>query len=116
LLLPDQQCETSANSDSAHANWQDRLEALDSAQGDYVRLPGKCLRATAIYSDIRKRKSTNQFPQEDCFFLVGLDQGEVDLRPENLDGQTGKAGTRTYVDDSGGGGLDIWEEVPRGEQ
>ena len=124
LGFADEQGKPTAGTEQAGGRWQDGLEFFDGPQSDHVGCPkarwalcGCGLRfgpalcaasrfaegltrgdeALGEYIDVRQCKGANDFPKEGGFLLVGFDEGEVDERGPDLDGQSGESGAGTEI-------------------
>ncbi len=72
------------------------VEALDSAKGDDMWLgSGVILGAAAKYIDVRQCKGADDLAQKRRFLVVRFDQGEMEVRRPDLDGQAGEARRRS---------------------
>jgi hypothetical protein len=62
---------------------EDGFEAFDGAEGDYVGLMalafGDFLGSFGDYIDVGECKGAGYFVQEGGLFVIGFDQGEVDV-------------------------------------
>ena len=60
--------------------------------------------AAGKYIDVRQCKSPDDLAQEGRLLVIRFDQGEVNFRSPDFQRQAGEAGSRTYVEDTWGGG------------
>ena len=96
----DEEGKASGGGDEAGGDGEDGLEALDGAEGDDGEgSGGEGFGADVLYIDIRQCKGAGEFAEEGDFFVVGLDEGERDVRGPELDGDAGKSGAGAEVGD-----------------
>ena len=101
LGAADEECEAASRGEEASGSGKCRLEALDGAEGDNISLAGEVLGAGGEYIDVCQCKSADGFSQEYSFLLAGFNQGEVEVRRPDFDGQAGEAGAGAEVYDFG---------------
>jgi len=103
LRLSNEQGQAAKCRDQAGSNGEDALEVFDGAEGDGVGVTWlgreKVFGATGKYIDICQSNGPGDLTQEGGLLVVGLDQGEVEVRGPDLDGQARKASTGTDVDE-----------------
>jgi len=97
----DQEGETSAWPHEGSSRGEDGFEALDGAQGYHVVARGESFGARVLYIDVRQCKSAGDFFEERGFLMIGLDQGEGDVRSPEFDGDAGESGAGAEVGDGG---------------
>ena len=101
LSRTDQECEATTWSYQARCQGENRVEALDGAEGNYGEgLVGQGFRADILYIDVRQCKGADDLVEEGGFLVIGFDQGEGDLRGPKLDGDAGKSGAGAEVGES----------------
>jgi hypothetical protein len=93
----DQQDKAAAGGDQGGGGGKDRVEAFDGAEGNYGEGGGQGFGAGGLYIDVRQCKRAGDFAEEGGLLVVGLDQGERELRSPELDGEAGETGARAYV-------------------
>jgi hypothetical protein len=76
---------------------EDGVEAFDGAEGNEVGfgeggVGGEGFGAGGNYIDIRQCKCAGNFAEEGGFFMIGFDQGEVDMRGPEFEGKGGESG------------------------
>jgi hypothetical protein len=98
LGIADQEGEAAVWPYQAGGDWKDFVETLYGAEGHDICFGGEVLGAAGEYIDVRQCKGANYFAEECGFFLIGFDQGQVDLRGPDFYGDSGKAGAGAYVD------------------
>lgn len=125
LPFPDQKGEPASGTDETGRNRQDLAEALDGAEGDDFKAErgrgGVCVGTGGQYIDVRQFCCPDDFAQEGCLLLVGLDQGDAHFGHPEFDGDAGKASAGTEV---GQGGRSrrcptltrVWEQVMGSEE
>src|SRR5437660_1520127 len=97
---PNRQRQAAPGDNEAGSDRYDVLEALDGAQRHNLGLPGKVFSACANYIDIRQCKCASNFLQEGGFLVIGFNQGEVNLRRPDLNGNARKSSAGAYVDNA----------------
>ena len=96
----DQEGEAASGSDECGRSGERGFEALDGAEGDYVEaIAREVFGALILYIDVRQSKGARDFAEEGGLLMVGLDQGEREVRSPELDGKAGESGAGTYVGD-----------------
>jgi hypothetical protein len=96
----DQEREAAGGSDEGGGNGEHGFEALDGAERDYVEgIAGKLFGALVLYIDVRQSKSSRDLAEEGGLLMVGLNQGEREVRSPELHGKAGESGAGTYVGD-----------------
>ena len=96
----DQQTQAAGGGDQSGRYGEHGFEALDGAERNYVEaIAREVLGALVLYIDVRQSKGTRDFAEEGGFLMVGLDQGEREVRSPELDGNAWESGAGTYVGD-----------------
>lgn len=94
----DQQGQASSGRDQGGRDRKDGFEALDGAECDYVEsVPGEGFGALVLYIDVRQCKGASDFAEEGGLLVIGLDQGEGDVRRPELYGEAWESGAGAYV-------------------
>ena len=76
---------------------QDVLEAFYGAEGYGVEGCGEGFGARVLYIDACQCKSTSHFAEEGGLLVIGLDEGEGNVRRPEFDGEAGESGAGAYV-------------------
>ena len=94
----DQKGEASEWRHQCGCDGENGFEALDGAEGDYViGVPEEGFGARVLYIDVRQCKGAGDFAEEGGLLVIGLDQGEGNLRSPELDGKAREAGAGAQV-------------------
>jgi hypothetical protein len=99
LGLADEEGEAASGGEEAGGDGESGFEAFDSTQGDDCGLRGEVLGAGGEYIDIRQCKGADGFAEEGGLFLVGFDEGGVEMRCPDLDRKARESGAGTEVDE-----------------
>jgi len=92
--------QAASGGDQGAGDGENGCEAFDGAQSDDVEGGGrKGFGAGVLYIDVGQCKSAGDLAQEGGFLVVGLDQGEGDVRSPEFDGEAGEAGAGAEVGD-----------------
>ena len=99
LGLADEKGEAALRGHQGCGREKDMVEALDGTQGHEGGGGGREVFGPAgEYIDVRQCKCADSFAQEDYFFVVRFDQGDLRLRRPDFQGYAGEAGTGAEID------------------
>ena len=94
----DQEGDAASGGDEGGRNGERGFEALDGAERNHIEaIAREVLGALVLYIDVRQSKGSRDFAEESGLLMVGLDQGEREVRSPELDGQAGESGAGAYV-------------------
>ncbi len=89
---------------------------VDGTEGDGVEEAGGRHGVDAGGPDFGgESECSNGFAKEGGLFALGLGESDEEIGVEELDGETGKAGSGAKVEKGGAGGQ-AWDEVEAGEE
>ena len=88
----DQKSQAACGSCEATGDAEGVSEVFDGAEGDHIVSLRGGLGTCVLYIDVRQCKRAHHFAEEGGFLVVGLDEGEGDVRRPELDRDSGEAG------------------------
>jgi len=98
LRRADQEGQATGGSDQGGGGGEDAFEALDGAESDYVEgRADESLGADGFYIDVRQCKGAGDFAEKGGFLVVGLDEGESDVRGPEFYRDAGESGAGAEV-------------------
>jgi hypothetical protein len=96
----DEKGEAAFGGDQTSGDGEDGWEAFDGAKGDDVeRDSEEDFGAGGEYIDVCQCKGARDFAEESGFLVVGLDEGQRDVRSPEFDRDAGESGTGAEVGD-----------------
>ncbi len=103
LAAGDEEGEAAGGAGEAGGDGEDGGEAFDGAEGDQIAGVRERFSAVDLYIDICQCEGADDFAEEGGFLVIGFDEGHVDLRGPEFDGDAGEAGAGAEVGGAGSG-------------
>src|SRR5712671_68667 len=122
----DQEGEAPSGNEERRGDLEGVFEVLDGAEGHDVEASmgaGEIFGTAVEYIDVRQCKTAGYLAEERGLLMVGFDQGEIDARVPELEGDAGESGAGADIGYYGrvktfphrGHRVNTWEEHSGGE-